>query len=101
MMIVLVMKGMMLDGYDPANKPLKIRDVEEFYEQIQQNYDAQRRDIINASAAARAVIKVLSRRMGGGEMAKVASNMPEKIRRLFEEPDVIIADTPKELEVLQ
>jgi uncharacterized protein (DUF2267 family) len=96
----LVMKGMMMDGYNIANKPLKIRDLEEFYEQIQQNYDGTRRDIVNSSAAARAVIKVLCRRMGGGEMAKIGANMPEKIRRLFEEPDTIVADVPKELDIL-
>ena len=80
----LIMKGMLMDGYDIRDKPVKMRSVEEFFEYVQQYYDAQRRDIISADDAVRAVVVVLNRRMGGGEMQKVAANMPEKIRRLFE-----------------
>ena len=66
----LIMKGMLMDDYDLKDKPLKMRSVEEFYEYVQQYYDAQRRDIINSRDAAQAVINVLNKRMGGGEMQK-------------------------------
>ncbi len=97
----LVMKGMLMDGYDLKEKPLRIRSVEEFYEYIQQYYDWQRRETIEAEKATRAVIAVLNRRMGGGEMQKVAANMPEKIRRLFEDAGVEIAqpETSREVEI--
>ena len=84
----LIMKGMMMDAYDLKNKPQRIRSIEEFLEYVQANYDASMRDIISPEDATIAVISVLNRRMGGGEMRKVAANMPEQIRRLFKEAGV-------------
>jgi uncharacterized protein (DUF2267 family) len=97
----LVMKGMLMDGYDLKDKPVKMRSVEEFYEYIQQYYDWQRRETIETEKAARAVITVLNRRMGGGEMRKVAANLPEKIKRLFKESGVEVAkpETSREVEI--
>ncbi len=89
----LIMKGMMMDGYDFKNRPERIRDVEAFLEYVQANYDASMRDIISPEDATIAVIKVLNTRMGGGEMRKVAATMPEKIRRLFKEAGVEIPET--------
>jgi uncharacterized protein (DUF2267 family) len=80
----MIMKGMLFDGYEPKNKPIKVRSVEDFYDVIQENYDAQNREMINADFALQAVVNVLFRRMGP-EMRKVAANMPEKIAPLFEE----------------
>lgn len=84
----LVMKGMLMDGYDLSDKPLRIRSLEEFLENVQENYDALRRDIIDAEGATVSVIRVLNNRMDGGEMKKVAASMPEKIKRLFEQAGV-------------
>ena len=97
----LVMKGMLMDGYDLKDKPVKMRSVEEFYEYIQQYYDWQRRETIETEKVARAVITVLNRRMRGGEMRKVAANLPEKIKRLFEESGVEVAkpETSREVEI--
>ena len=96
----LIMKGMLMDGYDIRNKPVKMRSVEEFFEYVQQYYDAQRRDIIRADDVVRAVVAVLNRRMGGGEMQKVAANLPEKIRRLFESATLEAeAATSREVEI--
>jgi uncharacterized protein (DUF2267 family) len=89
----LIMKGMMMDGYDLKNRPERIRDVEGFLEYVQANYDASTRDIISSEDATIAVIKVLNTRMGGGEMRKVAATMPEKIRRLFKVAGVEIPET--------
>ncbi len=80
----MIMKGMLMDGYDPRDKPLKMKTIEEFYDCIQDYYDAQRRAVINPEDAARGVINTLALRMGGGEMQKVADNMPERIKPLFE-----------------
>ena len=57
----LVMKGMLMDGYDLKDKPVRMRSVEEFYDYIQQYYDWQRRETIETEKAARAVITVLNR----------------------------------------
>ncbi len=89
----LVFKGMLLDGYDYKDKPTRMHSVEEFDEYVQQYYDSTRRDILNSEDATKAVVRVLNRRMGGGEMQKVAANIPEKIRRLFQ------TETPGEVAV--
>ena len=80
----MIMKGMLFDGYEPKNKPIRVRSVEDFFDVIQENYDAQNREMINADFALQAVVNVFFRRMGP-EMHKVAANMPEKIAPLFEE----------------
>ncbi len=89
----LVMKGMLMDGYDLRDKPLRVRSLEEFYDNVQDNYDGLRRNTIDTDEASHAVIRALNNRMGGGEMTKVAAVMPEKIKRLFEESGVEIPKT--------
>jgi uncharacterized protein (DUF2267 family) len=42
----LVMKGMLMDGYDFKEKTAKIRSIEEFDEAVQQHYDVTIRDLI-------------------------------------------------------
>ncbi|MCW3998858.1 MAG: DUF2267 domain-containing protein [Candidatus Bathyarchaeota archaeon] len=79
----LIMKGMLLDGYTLREKPVKLRDADEFLLYVQANYDSQG-DIIDAEEVVEAVAAVLTRRMGGGEIQKIASTMPHKIRRLFQ-----------------
>lgn len=96
----LVMKGMMMDGYDIRDKPLNIRSLDEFFETVQQNYDGQRRDIVNAGEASRAVVKVLKRKMGG-EVIKAAASMPGAIKKLFEDPDQAVVSVPEGLEIPQ
>ncbi len=94
----LIMKGMMMDGYDLKNKPERIRGLEEFLEYVQANYDSTMRDIISPEDATIAVVSVLNRRMGGGEMCKVAANMPEKVKRLFEAAGVEVLKTSQEVQ---
>jgi uncharacterized protein (DUF2267 family) len=94
----LIMKGMMIDGYDTKDKPTKMHSVEEFDQYVQQYYDSSRRDLIDSEEATQAVVRVLNRRMGGGEMQKVAANMPDRIRRLFE-PALLGKRQSRELEV--
>ncbi len=91
----LIMKGMMMDGYSLKNKPERIRDLEGFLAYVQANYDASMRDVINPEDAVITVVNVLNSHMGGGEMRKVAANMPEAIRRLFKEAGVEIPETSR------
>ena len=72
----MVMKGMMMDGYDYQQKPIRIRTIEDFYNCVQGHYDAQKRDIIDADEATHAVVITLKKRIGEGEICKVAANMP-------------------------
>ncbi len=80
----MVMKGMMMDGYDYQQKPVRMRTIEDFYSCIQDYYDSQRRDEINAEDATHAVITMLKKRIGEGEMHKVAANMPLELKPLFQ-----------------
>jgi uncharacterized protein (DUF2267 family) len=80
----LIMKGMLMDGYDYKATPERIHSIEEFDDSVQQHYDRTRRDIIYSEDAVIAVIKVLNRRICGGEMTKVAATLPEEVKRLFE-----------------
>ncbi len=89
----LILKGMMIDGYTLKNKPSRIRDLEGFLELVQANYDATMRDIIEPEDAVVVVLNVLNSHIGGGELTKVAANMPEPIKRLFREAGVEVKET--------
>lgn len=93
----MIMKGMLMDGYDYKAKPEKVKTVEEFDLAIQQYYDGSRRDIVYSEDAAKAVVTVFNRRMGGGEMQKVAAALPQLIRRLFE-PAIVREDATRAME---
>ena len=81
----LVMKGMLMDNYNPPqDKSEKIKTLEEFYDSIQDYYDSQRRDVISAKEASTGVIKTLFKKIGSGEMRKLADNMPLKLKPLFQ-----------------
>ena len=80
----MVMKGMMMDGYDYHQKPVRIRALDDFYSCVQGYYDAQRRDEIDVEKLTRAVVAMLKRRIGEGEIHKVAANMPTELKPLFQ-----------------
>lgn len=94
----LIMKGMLLDGYTMKEKPVKLRDAEEFLLYIQANYDSRLGDIIDTEEVVKAVVAVLTQRMGGGEMQKIAATMPERIKRLFP-PEPKIQESLKETQI--
>ncbi len=80
----MVMKGMMMDGYDYTQKPIRMRTVDEFYSCVQDYYDSQRRDVIDVAAATRAVVTMLKRRVGEGEMNKIVASMPLELKPVFQ-----------------
>jgi uncharacterized protein (DUF2267 family) len=79
----IIFKGILFDSYDP-DQNLELKTEEEFYKQVQNHYDAQMRDIISAQEATRGVINTLIKRIGEGEMNKVADTMPLKLKPLFQ-----------------
>jgi uncharacterized protein (DUF2267 family) len=60
---------------------------------VQANNDASMRDIIEPEDAVVVVLNVLNSHIGGGELTKVAANMPEPIKRLFKEAGVEVRKT--------
>lgn len=80
----IIMKGMMMDGYDYQEKPARIKTVEDFYNCIQEYYDVLRRDELNAKDVTHAVVTMLKKRVGEGEVRKIAANMPAELKPLFQ-----------------
>lgn len=66
----LIMKGMVLDGYDYTKKPAPIWTQNLFYELVEEYYNPLKRNLIHPEFVVPAVIRALNRRMGGGEMRK-------------------------------
>jgi uncharacterized protein (DUF2267 family)/ferritin-like metal-binding protein YciE len=76
-----LIRGIFYEGYSPAGKPEKIRSQDEFLQRIDDHLGQVRP--IGAADAARAVFRVLDRRIGGGELEKLKSSLPRDIRSLF------------------
>jgi uncharacterized protein (DUF2267 family) len=76
-----LLKGIFFDGYDPSGKPLQIRDREKLFEEIQERFD--KASGLNGEVITRAVLKVLYRRVGEGEMDDIKDSMPDDIQGLF------------------
>jgi len=77
----LLLKGIFFDGYDPSGKPLTIRSREELFNEIQDRFD--KAEGLSGEVITRAVLKVLYRRVGEGEMDDIKDNMPADIQGLF------------------
>jgi uncharacterized protein (DUF2267 family) len=75
----LIMKGMLIDQYDHTEKPAKIWTQSLFLELVEEYYNPYKRNTIHPEEVVRDVVVVLNRRIGGGEMSKVAAIMPQEI----------------------
>lgn len=80
--IPLVMKGMFFDGYNPSDKPLNIRNQEEFLEHVRYHFGD---NPLDAENAVRTVARVLRRKISPGQYEDVVGNMPENIQKLYKE----------------
>jgi uncharacterized protein (DUF2267 family) len=79
--IPMLMKGMYFDQYEPEGKPLNIRNQEEFFQRITENFD---QGPLDPEKALRAFIKVYADKTRGGELEDVRKTMPDELRPLFE-----------------
>jgi len=76
----LILKGVMLEDYDPTDKPIKAKTVDEFMDMVSDNIDS---DEIVIEEATRAVLRVLYDRVSEGQMDIIKGLMPEEIKHLF------------------
>ncbi len=78
----LIVKGIYYDGWTLRDKPEKFKK-EEFARRVhaQFQYDAN----VNPAEVIRAVLRVMYRHMGEGELWDVRSNMPKEIQEWFPE----------------
>jgi uncharacterized protein (DUF2267 family) len=78
----LIIKGMYFDGWTLRDKPEKFKK-EEFARRVhaQFQYDPN----VNPAEVIRAVLRVMYKHMGEGELRDVRSNMPKEIQEWFPE----------------
>lgn len=79
----MLVRGFYFEGWHPAHKPDRNRNVNDFVARIQHGFHQNPTDEpIDAAEVARAVFKVLSRRISEGEFAQVMHALPQAIRNL-------------------
>ena len=76
----LLVRGVYYDGWKLAGKPVTIRKKEEFLEWVRSEVAD---PAFDPEAAARAVFRVLDRRVTAGEVADVRHALPQAIRELW------------------
>lgn len=77
MMIV----GMYYNGWTPANKPEKIRSVDEFLDRVADQLPKG----LDPLRVTRGVLNVIERHVSAGEIKDVRRNFPEKLQQLWEQ----------------
>jgi uncharacterized protein (DUF2267 family) len=77
----MLIRGIYYEGWNPTDKPLKVRDRNEFLRLIDQKFKAD--DTLNAERIARAVFAVLARRVTEGEIEDIKHMLPGEIRGLW------------------
>ncbi len=76
----LVIKGVYYDGWTLRDKPEKLHK-EEFVRTVHEQFNFDEK--INPEEVIRAVLRVMYKHMGEGELGDVKSNMPADIQELF------------------
>jgi uncharacterized protein (DUF2267 family) len=77
----ILVRGLYYDQWEPEKPLSKIRDADEFLEQISQGLGDIRP--VNVKEATRAVFTVLSNHIDRGQAKKVQEALPEELRRQF------------------
>lgn len=78
----LLIKGVFYDGWTLRDKPEKF-DKEEFARRVHEQFQFDPN--VNPAAVIRAVLRVMYRHMGEGELRDVKSNLPKGIQEWFPE----------------
>jgi uncharacterized protein (DUF2267 family) len=78
----LLVRGVFFEGWQPHDKPLKIRHKDEFLDFIARSL---RKDEPSAESVACAVFDVLSRHVSKGEVEHIRQSLPKELRSLFPE----------------
>jgi uncharacterized protein (DUF2267 family) len=77
----MLIRGFYYEGWDPTNKPLRVRHREQFLERILQAF--RRDDGIDPEKVAPAVFTVLEKRVTEGEIEDVKHVLPAELRDLW------------------
>ena len=77
----MLVRGFYYEGWDPTGKPVRVRRKETFLLGIAQQFPSA--DLIDPEKTARAVFRVLARRVSEGEIEDVKHVLPAGIRDLW------------------
>jgi uncharacterized protein (DUF2267 family) len=84
----LLVRGAYYDQWRPAEQPERYRALEEFLRRVVDNLGAIRP--VNSQDAARSVFRVLNRHLPEGQIDKVRDALPEDIRAIWPEREVVV-----------
>lgn len=76
----MLVKGFYYEGWSPAGKPKKIRHLDEFFKEIQEN--ALRKEL-DVERVTRAVFKSLTKRLSPGEVEDIKGMFPKELNTLW------------------
>jgi uncharacterized protein (DUF2267 family) len=77
----MLIRGFYYEGWRPEGRPFKYRHKEEFFAQVAKTLPGMEQ--AELERAVRAVFKVLSSQVTGGEIAQVRDQLPAEVRELW------------------
>jgi uncharacterized protein (DUF2267 family) len=77
----MLIRGFYYEGWRPEGRPFKYRHKEEFFAQVAKTLPGMEQ--AELEGAVRAVFKVLSSQVTGGEIAQVRDQLPAEVRELW------------------
>ncbi len=77
----MLLRGMYYEGWDPTDKPFKLRHKEEFLSRIEQ--ELPNSEDIDVERVAQGVLALLQRHVSQGEIEDVAKVLPSEVRELW------------------
>ncbi len=82
----MLVRGFYFEGWHPAHKPVKERDLNAFLEHIKEGFRQSPTDEpINVAELVTAVFRLLGRRMSTGHADSIRHNLPKSLRELWPE----------------
>jgi uncharacterized protein (DUF2267 family) len=82
----MLVRGIYFDGWDPSATPTQERSREDFLARVEHGLERalwNEKDAFDPETAAQAVLRVLSERVSGGEIAQVRHVLPKPVRDLW------------------
>lgn len=77
----MLVRGFYYDNWKPADKPLKIRHRQEFFDHVQELFSSPVE--INTEELVRAVFKLLVHRISAGEIDDIRGRLPDELLELW------------------
>ena len=77
----MLVRGLFFEGWDPTDKPLKIRTRDDFLDLVESRLDT--KEWLAAEDAVVAVFRALEQHVDPGEMAKLEKQLPDEVRQLL------------------